>query len=231
MKSPVKILVLCSLLVVSCAKMPQSIASGQWHYDLIVNGIKAGNAVMSTKEENGLYVSRTSMTISMGTITSTAVQVATETKDFKPVKLETCNTIEDSATGTRQEINKTADFNGSRVTLKSTDGTVTFTLDEPFIIEGNYFEDQMIRNKFRDKLEIRARIYEPMVEIDKTILVIVNVIGKETIKVNGRSINVFHYKERVEKLKSVDVYVNEEGVTVKISMKMLNNTFELVLVD
>ena len=131
------------------------------------------------------------------------------------------------STGNKQEIKRIAEFNGRKVTLTSNGIKSEYEIDETFIIDGSYFTNSLIRAGFKKGLELRAKLYEPTVEIDRTILVIVNVTGREKIMVNGRAVGVIHIKQRVEKLKHVDIYINEEGVTEKLVIKMLNNVFEM----
>jgi hypothetical protein len=76
-------------------------------------------------------------------------------------------------------------------------------------------------------MEVRARLYEPTVAADKTILVIINVAGRKKITVAGKERSLIHIRTRFEKLKSVDEYLNDSGVTEKMVIKMLNNIFEL----
>lgn len=219
------------LSFMSCAKVPQSIASGEWRYDLIVNGVRAGSAVITSGEKDGLLVSKTEMFISLGTIKNTTVQTVTETKDFRPVRLEIVNTMEDTSTGSRQEISRVAEFSGSEVTLDSDGQKAKYTLAVPYIIDGDFFTDSLVRGKFKEGMEVRAKLYEPTVAADKTILVIVNVAGREKVTVRGRELKLIHVRQRVEKLKSVDIYLDENGVTEKMVIKMLNNIFEMERVD
>lgn len=219
------------LSFMSCAKVPQSIASGEWRYDLIVNGVRAGSAVITSGEKDGLLVSKTEMFISLGTIKNTTVQTVTETKDFRPVRLEIVNTMEDTSTGSRQVISRVAEFSGSEVTLDSDGQKAKYTLAGPYIIDGDFFTDSLVRGKFKEGMEVRAKLYEPTVAADKTILVIVNVAGREKVKVRGRELKLIHVRQRVEKLKSVDIYLDENGVTEKMVIKMLNNIFEMERVD
>ncbi|HPX91574.1 MAG TPA: hypothetical protein PKZ93_08685 [Spirochaetota bacterium] len=60
---------------------------------------------------------------------------------------------------------------------------------------------------------------------------IVEVQGYKDIDINGKTKKLLLLKQKVEKLKSLDVYINEEGVTEKVVIKMLNNIFELVKAD
>jgi len=87
------------------------------------------------------------------------------------------------------------------------------------------------KNGFKKGTVVKASIYEPTVELEEPILVIVEMAGYENIDVNGKTKNLIHIKQKVEKLKSMDVYLNESGVTEKVVIKMLNNIFELVMVD
>jgi hypothetical protein len=61
--------------------------------------------------------------------------------------------------------------------------------------------------------------------------VIVNVAGRENVMVNGKELKLIHVRQRVEKLKSVDMYLNDTGVTEKMVIKMLNNIFEIERAD
>lgn len=219
------------LTFLSCGRVPQSLSNGEWRYNLIVNGVRAGSAVISSSEKDGLLVSRTEMFISLGIMKNTTIQTITETKDFKPVKLEIINTMEDTNSGSSHVISRIAEFNGNQVTLDSDGKKAKYTLAQPFIIEGNFFADSLVKGKFKEGMEVRAKMYEPTVAADKTILVIVNVAGRENVMVNGKELKLIHVKQRVEKLKSVDMYLNDTGVTEKMVIKMLNNIFEMERAD
>jgi hypothetical protein len=171
------------------------------------------------------------MFIKIGAIENKSVQIVTETKNFKPVKLEIYNTIKDSSINSIQEINKTASFNGENVTLKSGDYVSNFTIKGTFVLDGNFFFSELLKINFKTGHIIRANIYEPSVEIDTPILVLVESKGFEEVQVGKKKMKLLHIKHRVEKLKSSDIYLNEKGITEKIVIKMLNNVFELVRVE
>ncbi|HPS59301.1 MAG TPA: hypothetical protein PK514_14450 [Spirochaetota bacterium] len=223
--------VILLLSFLSCGKVPQSLTNGEWQYDLIVNGVRAGSAVISNCEKDGLLVSRTEMFISLGTMKNTTTQTVTETKEFRPVRLEVVSTLEDSSSGSRQVISRIAEFNGNNVTLDSDGKKARYTLTGPFIIDGNFFTDSLVKGRFREGMEIRAKLYEPTVTADKTILVIVNAAGRENVTVRGKELKLIHVRQRVEKLKSVDIYLDDTGVTEKMVIKMLNNIFEMERID
>lgn len=213
---------------ISCSSKPAAIPVGTWNYDLLVNGIKAGSAVISNSASGNNYIIKSEMYIKIGTIENSSVQIITETKDFKPVKLEVLNTVTDTATNKKQVIEKSATFSGSEVTLKNDGYQTKFTIDGVFVLDGNYFFNELLKKKFEPGTVISAKIYEPSVEIDEPILVIVEAKGFADIQSQGRMVKLFHIKQRIEKFKSIDVYVNEKGITEKMVMKMLNNIFELV---
>lgn len=215
----------------SCSSKPAQIPEGTWNYDLLVNGVKAGRAVSSNTLIDGNYVVKSEMYLNMGSIENRSVQTVTETKDFKPVKLEVLNTVTDTSGVANQDINKTATFKGNEITLKAGDYESRFTIKEPFVLDGNYFFSELLKNNFKDGTVIKTHIYEPSVEIDTPILVIVEVKGMATVEVGKKSMKLLHIRQRVEKFKSMDIYMNEQGVTEKIVIKMLNNVFELVKVN
>lgn len=227
MKPVIFLSLIIILLTASCGRVPESITNGEWNYTLTVNGVEAGSAVITNTTAGDRFISSTAMYLSMGTIKSSTIQTVTETLDFKPLQLDISNTIEDSSTGNRQVISKKAVISANNITLTSDGITAKYIIDKPFIIDGNYITDRLIKERFREGVEIRAHMYEPTVETDRTILVIVNVIGRETITSGGNRIDVIHVKERVEKLKSVDIYINENGIMEKTVIKMLNNIFIL----
>jgi len=126
---------------------------------------------------------------------------------------------------------KTAFFDGNKVTLTSDGFESVIDIAHPFILDGNYFFKELTKSGFKKGTRIEAQIYEPSVEIDDTILVIIDVAGREKIKVGSSEMNLIHIKQRVEQLKIVDMYLNDEGVMEKAVIKMLNNIFELVRVQ
>lgn len=226
----ISLTVLCLILLLSCRSTPESVPEGTWKYDLIVNGVKAGSAVTVIDEKENLYITRNEMYLKIGTMENKTVQTVTETRDFKPVSLEIHNTIKDSSSGLNHEMSKTAVFEGNRVTLKSDGFESVIDITGPFILDGNYFFKELVKSGFKKGTRIEARIYEPSVEIDNTILVIVDVAGREKIEVGSVEMDLIHVKQRVEQLKIVDIYLNDEGVMEKSVIKMLNNIFELIRV-
>lgn len=225
------LIVLCFILLLSCKSNPETVPEGKWKYDLYVNGVKAGSAITIIEEKDNLYISRNEMYLKMGTMENKTIQTVTETKDFKPVSLEIINTIKDTSSGLNQEIKKTALFDGTTVTLESDGFKSEIKLEEPFILDGNFFFKELVKSGFKKGTRIEAQIYEPSVEIDNTILVIVDVAGREKIKTGTGENELIHVRQRVEQLKIVDLYLNDEGVMEKAVIKMLNNIFELVLVQ
>ncbi|PKL15062.1 MAG: hypothetical protein CVV49_22045 [Spirochaetae bacterium HGW-Spirochaetae-5] len=225
------LLIFLIITSISCSSKPDQIPQGTWNYDLLVNGVKAGRAVSSNTLEGDNYVIRSEMYLNMGSIENKSVQTVIETKDFKPVKLEVLNTVTDTTGVSSQDINKTATFNGKEVTLIAGDYKSRFTINDPFVLDGNYFFSELLKNNFEEGVIIKSHIYEPSVEIDTPILVIVEVKGMETVQIGNKSMKLLHIKQRIEKLKSMDIYMNEKGITEKIVIKMLNNVFELVRVE
>jgi hypothetical protein len=223
--------ILIIVTAVSCSSGPAQIPEGTWNYDLLVNGVRAGRAVVSNRSSGDNFIIKSEMYLNIGTIENKSVQIVTETKNFKPVKLEVFNTVTDTSGNSTQEINKTVLFNGEDVTLKTGDYESRFKIKDPFVLDGNYFFNELLKSKFKTGVMIKANIYEPSVEIDTPILVIVEAKGMETVQVRNKPMKLFHIKQRVEKLKSMDIYMNDKGITEKIVLKMLNNVFELVRVE
>ena len=220
-----------SIITCTGKSAPESIPEGTWNYDLIVNSIKAGKAIFSNTISDNNYVIKTELYLNIGPIENKSLYIVTETKDFKPVKLEEYNTITDRSTGNVQEIKKSAIFEGSNITLQAGDKKSKFKIDENFILDGNYFISELIKNQFKQGAIVQARIYEPSVEIDSTILAVAEIKGYSTVKVREKSMKLLHLKLRIENLKSIDMYLNEQGVTEKMILNMLNNEFVMERVE
>ena len=229
-RSFLSILILIS--AVSCSSKPVKIPEGTWNYDLLVNGAQAGRAVFSNTSSDKYFITKSEMYLNMGSIENKSVQIVTETKDFKPVKLEVFNTVTNESGKGAQEINTTAVFKGNEVTLNTWDlKDKKIIIQKPFILDGNFFFNELLKINFKTGIIIKAHIYEPSVEIEKPILVLVESKGFEQINIRNKSMNLLHIKQRIEKLKSVDMYINEEGVIEKIVLKYLNSIFELERVE
>ena len=228
---PKLLLLLIAAGIAACTPAPKSIPEGRWNYDLIVNNFKAGKAIFSNSVSDGNYIVKTEMYLNIGPIENKSVSIVTETKNFKPVKLEEYNTITDRSNGKVQEINTSAVFEGANVTLQSGDKQSILKIEEDFILDGNYFISKLIENQFKKGTIIEAHIYEPSVEIDTPILSAVEVKGYSSVKVGKKSMKLLHLKLKIENLKSIDMYLNEQGIAEKMVLNMLNNEFVMERIE
>jgi len=225
-----KLLVFTAIVLVSswaCRTGAGEIPSGTWKYRLLVNGAPIGRAVVTNRIVNNNWVSTTDMEMDAGYIRNTSRQVITETLDFRPVKLETYNrTIQNDQVS---EVKTIAAFTGNRVDLETAEGKSTFTIAKPFILEGNYFMKELIRNEFKTGTIIRNYIYEPSIDTEEPVLVLVKVLGREDVDIKGKTRNLIHLGFSIENLKNIDSYIDNDGITQKTVITMLNNRLELVL--
>jgi hypothetical protein len=227
----VKKLALLLLLVVipaaSCRNRIDAIPTGTWKYRLLVNGADIGSAVIINELKNGMYISTTEMEMDAGYIKNSTRQIVTETTDFKPVKLEVYNVTEQN--GQKNEMNTVANFNGNRVDLDTAATRSTVTIDRPFILEGNYFMHELIKCRFKEGTVLKNYIFEPSVDVEEPVLVMIKVLGREKVSVSGTKKNLIHVGYSIENLKNIDMYIDDDGITQKTSIVMLNNKLELIL--
>ncbi len=226
-----KKLLLCTVILLitagACRKSAGEIPTGTWTYRLLVNGAAIGKAVASNKVVNGRYVSTMDMEMDAGYIKNTSRQIITETLDFKPVRLELYNkTIQNDQVS---EVKTIANFTGNKVELDTGEGKSTVTITRPFILEGNYFMKELIRNEFKQGTIIRNYIFEPSVDTEEPVLIMVKVLGREDVSINGKTKNLIHLGFSIENLKNIDSYIDNDGITQKTVITMLNNRLELVL--
>ena len=122
---------------VACADSPRAIPTGSWNYALLINGVRAGSAVISNRKEGETYVITSELDMDIAGMRNVSRQVVTETTAFTPVKLETSNRIK-SAAGWK-DIQTTALFRGAEVELRSGGRSTRVTLPGEFVLDGNYF--------------------------------------------------------------------------------------------
>lgn len=228
MRIPARLLliILCAANI-GCTRTPAQIPTGQWTYTLFVNGFDSGRAVVTNRIEGVNWVSSTELTIGMGDISNVSKQIVTETLDFKPVKLESRNRI--ITGGKVQSIDTITVFRGREAEITFGKDKAVHKIGKDFILEGNYILAKLIEGKFREGMEVEANIYDPTIELEEPILVKAKVMGYETVPVGPRRERLLHVTESIEAVKSIDLYLDENGILRKGVIQMLNMTMELVI--
>ena len=220
--------ILAALLIsLGCGDVPESIPTGSWKYALLINGVRAGNAVISNRREGETYVIASELNINLAGMQNVSKQVITETTSFTPVKIETSNRIK-IPTGWR-DIETTALFRGPSVEIRSGGRKTVVTLKGDFVLDGNYFTAKLIEGRFREGLEIKGAIYDPSIELDALVPVTTRVVGRELVDVAGTKRSLLHVSQSIDVIKSADSYLDERGVMVKAVVQMMNLSIELVL--
>jgi hypothetical protein len=208
------------MALLSCKTYPESIPLGTWKYDILVNNARVGHATVTTAARGNNYVSTTEMTMKAGSIVNTTLQTIVETRDFKPVSLETRNRIIHN--GAAENIDTSATFSNGRASS-------TITIDRPFVLDGAIYAHELIRNEFRTGTEISFSVYEPSIETEEPISVKMNVIGPVTVVTGGEEETLIHVTETIAGIKNIDLYVDQQGITRRAVITMLNNRLELIM--
>jgi hypothetical protein len=220
-------LIILALATGACQTKLTKIPTGTWKYKLLVNGANIGKAVVTNEIASNNYVSTMDMEMNAGYVRNSTRQVITETLDFKPVKLEVYNkTIQNDQAS---EIKTIAKFKGDRVDLDTGDSKSIIKIEKPFVLEGNFFMQELIKADLKPGTVIKNYVYEPSVDIETPILMIVKVLGREKVSIDGKVKNLLHLGCSVENLKNIDMYVDDAGVTQKTVIVLLNNKLEMIL--
>lgn len=227
MKHLVSVFLILLTCAGACRVKPTAIATGTWKYRLLVNGADIGNAVVTNTVSNNRYVSTMEMEMNAGYMQNTVRQVSVETLDFRPVSLEIHSKILQE--GKTHEVTTIAKFNGSAVELDTGEAKSTITINRPFILEGNYFMNELIKSGFKEGTVVKNHIYEPSVDTEEPVLMMVKVIGTESVEIRGRNVDLIHLGTSIENLKNIDSYIDKKGITHKSVITMLNNRIELIL--
>ncbi|MFH0974799.1 MAG: hypothetical protein V1874_03335 [Spirochaetota bacterium] len=205
----------------------ESISQGEWKYKLYVNGIDVGTATISNKTSDGNFITSQEYSLKFGDMTTVTKDTITETLDFKPVKLENYTKILNS--GKVHETRMISVFKGRDVELTYDNKKYNYTLKRDFIIDGNYFMTQLLKNKFKPGLEATHYVYNPQVELDTPIKARTKVIGSEKIMINGKENQFIHIVQSIENIKdNIDLYIDEKGILQKGIIHMLNLKIELI---
>ncbi len=222
------ILIIMFLSVCACsAHVPGAIPVGTWHYDLLVNGVEMGKATIRNTIENNQYVFRFDMTMGNGITRSQDTII--ETLDCKPVKLEKHTYVKE--TTTEQNLDIIAQCNGGTITLTENNMKSIITLDQDYVLDGNYFLYMLIRNKFKKGLQITHNVYDPSIKREAVIPVTIKLTGTETISVNSVLYKAWKIEQSIGKIKNMIVYLDENGVVLKSSIKMLNMKLDIIRKD
>ncbi|MCP4134457.1 MAG: hypothetical protein GY754_26020 [bacterium] len=219
------------LAVQACGKktftVPAAIPQGEWNYILLLNGNQVGTALLSNSiDSNNNYISTLKMEMKAGSVINTTRSTVTETRDFKPVKFELYNkTINNKSI---DSINTIAQFKGNTVELDMDNNKSTITIKQPFHLEGNFYFSQLIEKKFKKGTVIRSLIYDPTMELNEPVPMTVEVKGIKNITVERKNRQLMHIVLSIVNIKTMDIYLNEMGVTEKVNITMLNNVIEIV---
>ncbi len=230
-RTPVRVpavFILLALLpfIIGCFNPPRELPNGSWKYALLLNGIRVGEAAVSSRAEGNNLVSTMELTMKAGAVTNISRQIVTETRDFRPLKLETYNKI---ITGkVIQEIDTVAVFNGRKVELVEGGEKRSFEIDRDFYLEGNYILDRLIKGGFEKGMAVEAYIYEPSIDPEVPVLMKARVVGRETITIGGARHDAIRVVEYIEKFKSFDMFIDDKGVLLKAELTMLNLNIQLV---
>jgi len=227
MKRILYVFAILSFLFVSAHSTPTDVRGGSWEYDVLVNGILVGKSTISSTITNGQHVHQSDMTMTIGQVSTTTKQKVTETEKYTPVKFEISVV---TIYGTNKTTMETmATFDGKKVTLKTGESVQTFTITRPFVLDGNYFYSELVKNKFVKDSEASAYLYHPSIEAREPFKVTVKVLGKETVLIRDKQKNLIHVAFFMETIKQADYYLNDDGAAERIEQRFMNNTVELIL--
>ncbi len=227
---PFSFTVIVTLLIHLCAcsaQVPSTIPSGTWEYDLLINGVAMGKARIENSIQDNHYVYRFDLTMGNGITQSRDIII--ETLDCKPIKLEKHTYITQATS--QQKLDIIAQCNGRTVTLLENNVQSTITLDQDYVLDGNYFLYMLIHNKFKKGLQITHNVYDPSIEREAVIPVTITLAGTETISVNSVLHKAWKIEQSIGKIKNIIVYLDGNGVVLKSTIKMLNMQLDIIRKD
>ena len=206
---------------------PKSIPAGTWNYKLFMNGTQMGTASLTSAETSVHYISTIVMSIEVAGAQSTTKEILTETKTFVPVKFEAYNQV--ITNGIVQNMDTVAVFNGKEITVSSQGQIARVIIDKPFVLPGNYLTKALLDKGYVKSSLVEAEVYNPLLELEDTVLIRQEVLGIEIVEINGVKEELLHIREIIVDFQQSDMYIDSSGVPRKISALMLNNLLELVI--
>lgn len=211
----------------ACRSETSAIPTGKWDYSILLNGSAIGTAVYTNQLSGENYISSIEMKMKSGSVENSVFERIEETKNFVPVRLEIVNRIK-SGDNTQEE-KTVSTFSKNSVELDSGGVKSSFTIGKTFHLEGNYITSELIKRKFAEGSVIKINLYDPTIEPDDAFPVTIKVAGRKNVSINGREENLVHIIYSIENVKSIDMYVDERGISRKSVIQMLNNRMEMVI--
>ncbi len=218
-------LIICA--VGSGAAIRAEISEGRWEYDVFLNGARIGKSTVSSSVKNGNYENLSEMAITLNGVTTTVTQKIVETREYRPVRFESLQSVQNGGQVTAME--KIAEFRDGSVILTEGDRKTTIRISEPFVLDGNFFQSELEKKGYAKGVSVTARSYDPTIETASTFSLKVSVLGMEDVTVRGKTRRLNHMTSYIDSVKLADFYTDEKGVAEKIELSIMGNIIEMAL--
>jgi len=221
-----KKILLIFLLIWGCKNNPSAIPTGEWHYTLFINSYKAGTATISNKIKNNSYINKSILDMKTPYTKNYFSYKIIESKNFTPIMLITQNKI--TVKNKTSEWKTAVEFKNNTIFITKNKIKTKLIIPQNFVLEGNYFLSELIKANFKKGTILKKMIYNPTIALEKPILITIKSLGYEIVKINGKNRNLIHITETIEDTKTIDSFLDKNGVVIKSKIYMLNNKIELV---
>jgi hypothetical protein len=201
---------------------------GTFKYKIYLNQTNMGDAVFTTSLENGKYISKQKMQLSMLGFTTNVNEYIEETEDFKPVSY-----IYETELGKNGEMQKhklTAAFEGKKITVTSDFKTETYMFDREFHIGTNFLSSRILANGISEGASSEDYIYDPSSDEENLIRISEKITGKEKAEYDGSVYEFYKSLVSFGAVKNMENYCDSAGVSYVIKFTILSAQMRLVLV-
>lgn len=209
-------------------KIAKQIPTGKWKYQILIKDQIIGDAEIETALKENNYINRSTLTIKSKKITNKSILVITESKKFEPIKYESYKI---TSINNNEAISKiVANFKKNKITVKTDLTNTIITIKEPFLLEGNYFLNELLNKKFSQNFSINKKIYEPSISNTKLLNYQIKSLGLKKVKFKNNFIKLYHIKQEIPNLTEINSYFNEKGILQLAKIKSFDTIIKLRIV-
>jgi len=211
MRAAALLLVLSSISGVDVfAQSNQFYCTGSFNYDVLIEGQKLGSAQIKRERRQGNYQTSSEIAFKMEGITSITKETIVEKTDFSPVSYETDASFVSDKFVSRLKLRSW--FADDYLYLNDGRTLTKFRAGGPFHYSTNKMLAMILSLPKVEGASASCSIFDPAVEIKKTLPAKCQHVGNVTVNYKGKIIEAYRILADYGPLKKVEMTVDKNGV-------------------
>lgn len=200
---------------------------GKYQYIVKANNTKIGSAFITIKKEKKQILTSAELSIQINNVVTITQEFLRETENLDPVKYVSITKVIAGNQVQREKVS--VDFKGKQAIISSGSYKRKVNLKGKFVLGTNYFIKSLLKQKMKTNASAKKYVYDPSIEEDEVIPVLEKVLGKKTVEINNKKVELFHTVQNYGNIKNIQNYYDSKGLVYKSVINMLNTTIEMTL--